>query len=75
MRLGYLFLTIQFALFLGVDDYPWMMSNPITQTRICYYSKIHYLSVNYNKSMDVGKPYIHYIAVKVMNKVSWKAMD
>ena len=31
------------------------------------------ISVNYNKSVDVGKPYIHYIAV--MNKVSRKSLD
>jgi hypothetical protein len=47
-----------------------MMSNPVTQTRIRYYTRI-----NYNKSVDVGKPYIHYIAVKVMNNVSRKALD
>ncbi len=29
----------------------------------------------YNKSVDVGKPYIHYIAVKVMNNVSRKSLD
>ncbi len=47
------------------------MSNPITQTRILYYTEILLnISVNYNKSIDVGKPYIHYIAVKVMNNVS-----
>ncbi len=33
------------------------------------------ISVNYNKSIDVGKPYIHYIAVKVMNNVSRKSLD
>ncbi len=33
------------------------------------------ISVNYNKSADVGKPYIHYIAVKVMNNVSRKSLD
>ncbi len=26
------------------------------------------ISVNFNKSVHVGKPYIHNIAVKVMNK-------
>jgi len=49
------------------------MSNPITQKRIRYYTRIHYINVNYNKSIDVGKPYIHYIAVKVMNNDSRKA--
>ncbi len=29
----------------------------------------------YNKSVDVKKPYIHYIAVKVMNNVSRKSLD
>jgi hypothetical protein len=52
-----------------------MMSNPITQTRIRYYTRIHYISVNYNKSLDVGKPYIHYKAVQVMNNASRKALD
>jgi hypothetical protein len=33
------------------------------------------ISVNYNKSIGVGKPYIHYIAVKVMNNVSRKSVD
>ncbi len=33
------------------------------------------ISVNYYKSVDVGKPYIHYIAVKVMNNVSRKLLD
>ena len=33
------------------------------------------ISVNFNKSVDVEKPYIHYIAVKVMNKVSRKSLD
>jgi hypothetical protein len=33
------------------------------------------ISVNYNKSIGVGKPYIHYIAVKVMNNVSRKSLD
>ncbi len=32
------------------------------------------ISVNYNKSVDDGKPYIHYIAVKVMNNVR-KSLD
>jgi hypothetical protein len=31
------------------------------------------ISVNYNKSIDVEKPYIHYIAFKVMNNVSRKS--
>ena len=29
----------------------------------------------YNKSVNVKKPYIHYIAVKVMNNVSRKSQD
>ncbi len=29
----------------------------------------------YNKSVDVGKPYTHYIAVKVMNNVSRISLD
>jgi hypothetical protein len=33
------------------------------------------ISVNFNKSVDVETPYIHYIAVKVMNKVSRKSLD
>ncbi len=33
------------------------------------------ISVNYNKSIDVAKPYIHYIAVKVINNVSRKSLD
>ncbi len=33
------------------------------------------ISVNYNKSVNVGKPYIHYIAVKIMNNVSRKSLD
>ena len=33
------------------------------------------ISVNFNKSVHVGKPYIHYIAVKVMNNVSRKSLD
>ena len=33
------------------------------------------ISVNFNKSVDVEKHYIHYIAVKVMNKVSRKSLD
>ncbi len=33
------------------------------------------ISVNFNKSLDVEKPYIHYIAIKVMNKVSRKSLD
>jgi len=37
------------------------------------YRNILNISVNYNKSVDVGKPYIHYIAV--MNKVSRKSQD
>ncbi len=32
------------------------------------------ISINYNK-MDVGKPYIHYIVVEVMNNVSRKSLD
>ncbi len=41
-----------------------------------YYKRIHEnISVNYNKSKDVGKPYIHYIAVKVMNNISRKSLD
>ncbi len=41
-----------------------------------YNTRIHeIISVNYNKSKDVGKPYIHYIAVKVMNNVSRKSLD
>jgi hypothetical protein len=53
------------------------MSNPITQTRIRYYTRIHtlHISVNYNKSIDVAKPYIHFIAVKVMNNNSRKSLD
>ena len=56
-------------------SYPWMMSNPKTQTRIRYHTRIHYININYNKSIDVGKPYIHYIAVKVMNNVRRKSPD
>ncbi len=53
-----------------------MMSNPITQTRILYYKGILLnISVNYNKSIDVGKPYIHYLAVKVINNVRRKSLD
>ncbi len=33
------------------------------------------ISVNYNKSIDVEKPYIRYIDVKVMNNVSRKSLD
>ncbi len=33
------------------------------------------ISINYNKSIDVGKSYIHYIAVKVMNNVSRESLD
>jgi len=33
------------------------------------------LSVNYNKSVDVGKQYIHYITVKVMNNISRRSLD
>jgi hypothetical protein len=52
-----------------------MMSNPITQTRILYYTGILLnISINYNKSIDVGKPYIHYIAGNV-NNVSRKSLD
>jgi hypothetical protein len=59
-----------------MDEYSWMMSNPITQTRILYFTGIHLnISVNFNKSIDVGKPYIHYIAVKVMNNVNRKSLD
>ena len=32
------------------------------------------ISVNYHKSVDVGKPFIHYIAVKVTNNVSRKSL-
>jgi hypothetical protein len=53
-----------------------MMSNPITRTRILYFTGIlSDISINYNKSIDVGKPYIHNIAVKVMNNVSGKSLD
>jgi hypothetical protein len=52
------------------------MSNPITQTRILYYTEILLkISINYSKSTDVGKPGIHYIAVKEMNNVSRKSLD
>jgi hypothetical protein len=33
------------------------------------------ICVNHNKRVDVGKPFIHYIAVKVMNNVSRKSLD
>ncbi len=57
-----------------MNVYSWIMSNPITQKRITLlYRNILNISVNYNKSVDVGKPYIHYIAV--MNKVSRKSQD
>ena len=56
-----------------------MMSNPIIQTRILYYTVQEYctlnISVNYHKSVDVGKPFIHYIAVKVTNNVGRKSLD
>ncbi len=71
-ELGYLFLTSpvcnKIASVLDVkdhnalDDYSWMMSNPTTQIGICYYTRIHdALTIT---SVDVKKPYIHYIAVK-----------
>jgi hypothetical protein len=52
-ELGYLFLTVQFAIKIAsdldvrdhnvswVDDYPRMMLNPITKTRIHNYTMIH----------------------------------
>jgi hypothetical protein len=52
------------------------MSNPITQTRILYYTGILLnISVNYNRRINVGKPYIHNIAVKIMNNISRKSLD
>ncbi len=63
---------VKITLFL--DDYPWMMSNPITQNRDLSLYKNTLICINYNKSVDVGKPYIHYTAVKVMNNVSRKSL-
>ncbi len=48
-----------------LDEYSWMMSNPTTQIGICYYTRIcDALTITKDKSVDVKKPYIHYIAVK-----------
>jgi hypothetical protein len=51
------------------------MSNPITQTNSLLYKDTLNISINYNKSIDVGKPYIHYIVVEVMNNVSRKSLE
>jgi hypothetical protein len=50
-----------------------MMSNP-NRDSLLYKDTIN-ISVNYKKSVDVAKPYIHYLAVKVVNNVSRKSLD
>jgi hypothetical protein len=53
-----------------------MMSNPITQTRIHYYTRIgYYIIFIYNEYKMLKMPYIHYIAVTVMNNVSRITLD
>ncbi len=47
------------------EDKPWMMSNPITQQRICYFSII---CSTIAKAQMLNKLYIHYMDVKIMNK-------
>jgi hypothetical protein len=57
-----------------LDDYPWMMSNPITQNRnLLLYKNINALIIA--KVQMLNKPYIHYIDIKVMNNVSRKPLD
>ncbi len=46
-----------------------------TNRDLLLYTYKNTLMCYYNKSVDVGKPYIHYIAVKVMNNISRKSLD
>ncbi len=54
------------------DGNPWMMSNPITQQRICYFTII---CPTIAKAQMLNKPYIHNIDVKIMNTSAGSALD
>ncbi len=63
---------LEITLFLGwlsLDD----VKSYNTNRDLLLYKNI--LMRYYNKSVDVKKPYIQYIAVKVMNNVSRKSLD
>ncbi len=47
------------------EDKAWMMSNPITQERICYFTII---CSTIAQAQMLNKPYIHYMDVKIMNR-------